>query len=138
MRSRRRFASVSYLISRIPCQLTASPHLPSGGSDENLGSHKAATARTCPVNNEGFIVIWWIKCGSYEARILYPWEIFRLGVPDDVIAIFSGLQASGFARSIYPSTNERLVLSFVKGVLQDPRVNISIADVPTGDSICHN
>lgn len=41
-----------------------------------------------------------------------------------MMAIFGGLQASAFPRFIDPSTNERLVLSFVKGVPHDPAVNI--------------
>lgn len=67
---------------------------------------------------------------SIDGRRFWAWCAF------DVIGIFGGLQASGFARSIDPATKDSLVLNFVKGVPQDMGLKVFMADVPTRGSVC--
>lgn len=67
---------------------------------------------------------------SIDGRRFWAWCAF------DVIGIFGSLQASGLARSIDPSTNDSIVLSFVKGVPQDMYLKVFMANLPVGQSVC--
>jgi len=69
---------------------------------------------------------------SIEGRTFWAWCAF------DVLGIFGSLQASGFARSVDPSTNEHLVVNFVTGVPQDMSLMISMGDLLAGTSVCHD
>ena len=67
---------------------------------------------------------------SIEGRIFWAWCAF------DVLGIFGALQASGFARSVDPSTNDGLILYFLRGVPQDMSLLIFMGDPCAGVSVC--
>ncbi|KAH0538928.1 hypothetical protein FGG08_004519 [Glutinoglossum americanum] len=67
---------------------------------------------------------------SIEGRTFWAWCAF------DVLGIFGALQASGFARSVDPSTNDSLVLNFVRGVPQGMNLLIFMGDPCTGVTVC--
>lgn len=69
---------------------------------------------------------------SFEGKRLWAWCAF------DVIGIFGALEASGFATSVDPSTNERLVVNFVKGVPDETGLGVFMADMPAGGSVCED
>lgn len=66
---------------------------------------------------------------SIEGRKFWAWCAL------DVLGIFGALHASGFARSVDPSTNCEIVLKFEHGSPQDRNLIICIADTVPGRSI---
>lgn len=66
---------------------------------------------------------------SIDGRKFWAWCAF------DVLGIFGALEASGSVRSVDPSTNEIIVVSFVTGVPQDMDLALWMGDPAGGLSI---
>lgn len=54
----------------------------------------------------------------------------------DVIGIFGALKASGYARSIGPTTKDDIVLDFATAIPSDMGLKVVMADRPSGSSVC--
>ncbi len=67
---------------------------------------------------------------SIDGKRFWAWCAF------DVIGIFGALRASGFVRSLDPSSNEILRLEFIKGVPQDKSLTVLMADLPGDSFVC--
>jgi hypothetical protein len=67
---------------------------------------------------------------SLDGRRFWTWCAL------DVIGIFGALNASGFVKSYDPSSNNVILVEFVKGTPKDTDVMVFIADLSPGISVC--
>ncbi|KAM3506212.1 hypothetical protein MY11210_007651 [Beauveria gryllotalpidicola] len=91
------------------------------------------------LDNEGFIIgVGGLSSIPTEHHLSIDGRRFWAWCAFDVIGIFGALQASGFARSVDPSTNDNLVVNFVRGVPDETGLKVFMADMPTGGSVCYD